>query len=172
MRRHLSFLLFGDGATAALVTRRADGVGAGGLSRRDHPGQRRPHHLAHRRPGFRHASVRQGARPHRRRAASSPGPQHGDDLLRGAGGRRRSICGRCMPAAARCWTRSRSGLRCRGRRLPRRARVLREFGNMSSATIMFVLAARCCEDGAAGDGMAMAFGPGMVAETFRFQLKR
>jgi predicted naringenin-chalcone synthase len=50
-------------------------------------------------------------------------------------------------------------------------RVLREFGNMSSATLMFVLASML-EDGAAGDGMAMAFGPGMVAETFRFQLKR
>jgi predicted naringenin-chalcone synthase len=49
--------------------------------------------------------------------------------------------------------------------------VLREFGNMSSATLMFVLASML-EDGAAGDGMAMAFGPGMVAETFRFQLKR
>jgi len=33
--------------------------------------------------------------------------------------------------------------------------VLREFGNMSSATLMFVLASML-EDGAAGDGMAMA----------------
>ena len=46
--------------------------------------------------------------------------------------------------------------------------VLHAFGNMSSATIMFVLA-RILERGAAGGpGLAMAFGPGMVAETFRF----
>jgi predicted naringenin-chalcone synthase len=47
--------------------------------------------------------------------------------------------------------------------------VLHEYGNMSSATIMFTLA-RMLKDGSTGAGMAMAFGPGMVAETFRFHL--
>ena len=47
--------------------------------------------------------------------------------------------------------------------------VLRDHGNMSSATIMFVLA-RMLADATPGPGMAMAFGPGMVAETFRFNL--
>ena len=47
--------------------------------------------------------------------------------------------------------------------------VLCDFGNMSSATIMFVLA-RMLAVGEEGPGMAMAFGPGMVAETFRFRL--
>ena len=47
--------------------------------------------------------------------------------------------------------------------------VLRDFGNMSSATIMFVLA-RMLAEKAGGTGIAMAFGPGMVAETFRFSL--
>ena len=47
--------------------------------------------------------------------------------------------------------------------------VLRDFGNMSSCTIMFVLQ-RMMEAREAGPGMAMAFGPGMVAETFRFAL--
>ncbi len=47
--------------------------------------------------------------------------------------------------------------------------VLHDHGNMSSATIMFVLA-RMLAEGAEGPGMAMAFGPGMVAETFRFHL--
>jgi predicted naringenin-chalcone synthase len=46
--------------------------------------------------------------------------------------------------------------------------VLRDHGNMSSATIMFALARMLAQGGAAGCGMAMAFGPGMVAETFRF----
>ncbi len=47
--------------------------------------------------------------------------------------------------------------------------VLHDFGNMSSCTIMFVLD-RMLANGVAGPGMAMAFGPGMVAETFRFSL--
>lgn len=47
--------------------------------------------------------------------------------------------------------------------------VLRDFGNMSSATIMFVLD-RMMRAGTAGlQGLGMAFGPGLVAETFRFR---
>ncbi|MBA2549319.1 MAG: type III polyketide synthase [Burkholderiaceae bacterium] len=49
--------------------------------------------------------------------------------------------------------------------------VLNDFGNMSSATVMFVLQ-RLQQSAARGNGMAMAFGPGMVAETFRFRLER
>ncbi|MCE7796556.1 type III polyketide synthase [Sphingobium sufflavum] len=55
---------------------------------------------------------------------------------------------------------------------PSRA-VLRDHGNMSSATLMFVLA-HMLREGTPGDdpqrGMAMAFGPGLAAETFRFRL--
>jgi alpha-pyrone synthase len=46
--------------------------------------------------------------------------------------------------------------------------VLRRYGNMSSATVMFVLK-RMIEGGAAGSGCAMAFGPGLVAETMLFE---
>jgi predicted naringenin-chalcone synthase len=45
--------------------------------------------------------------------------------------------------------------------------VLRAFGNMSSATLMFVLD-RILRQPAAGNGMAMAFGPGLTVETFSF----
>ncbi len=47
--------------------------------------------------------------------------------------------------------------------------VLRDFGNMSSATVMFVLR-RMLDAGVDGPGLAIAFGPGIVAETFRFRL--
>lgn len=48
--------------------------------------------------------------------------------------------------------------------------ILREHGNMSSATVMFVLRRLLAAPGAPGErGLAMAFGPGMVAETFRFR---
>ena len=47
--------------------------------------------------------------------------------------------------------------------------VLRDNGNMSSATVLFVLS-RMLAEGAARDtpGLGMAFGPGLTAETFRF----
>jgi predicted naringenin-chalcone synthase len=47
--------------------------------------------------------------------------------------------------------------------------VLREVGNVSSATLPFVLA-RLLAGGEKGPGMAIAFGPGLAAETFRFSL--
>lgn len=44
--------------------------------------------------------------------------------------------------------------------------VLRDFGNMSSATLMFALAGFCYRS--AQHGVALAFGPGLAAEGFRF----
>jgi predicted naringenin-chalcone synthase len=52
--------------------------------------------------------------------------------------------------------------------------VLRDFGNMSSATLMFVLdrILRASEASAprAENGFAVAFGPGLAAESFRFSV--
>ena len=46
--------------------------------------------------------------------------------------------------------------------------VLARFGNMSSATLMFVLE-RLLDDPSASKGVALAFGPGLAAEGFEFQ---
>jgi predicted naringenin-chalcone synthase len=46
--------------------------------------------------------------------------------------------------------------------------VLKDFGNMSSSTLMFVLS-RILSTGAPGQGLAMAFGPGLACETFTFR---
>ena len=46
--------------------------------------------------------------------------------------------------------------------------ILRAFGNMSSATVMFVLE-RVLKSRANGQGCAMSFGPGLVAETMLFR---
>jgi predicted naringenin-chalcone synthase len=46
--------------------------------------------------------------------------------------------------------------------------VLRDFGNMSSATLVFVLERILRSARATGPGMAMAFGPGLTVETFAF----
>lgn len=49
--------------------------------------------------------------------------------------------------------------------------VLHDYGNMSSATLMFVLA-RLLDDADARTGVAMAFGPGLAAEGFGFTRTR
>jgi predicted naringenin-chalcone synthase len=46
--------------------------------------------------------------------------------------------------------------------------VLRDFGNMSSATLMFVLDRILRDPDANGAGIGMAFGPGLTVETFSF----
>lgn len=48
--------------------------------------------------------------------------------------------------------------------------VLHDYGNMSSATVMFVLARMMRAGLERARGMVMAFGPGMVAETARFSV--
>jgi predicted naringenin-chalcone synthase len=47
--------------------------------------------------------------------------------------------------------------------------VLRDFGNMSSATLVFVLDRILRSSHATGAGLAMAFGPGLTVETFSFR---
>ncbi len=47
--------------------------------------------------------------------------------------------------------------------------VLRNYGNMSSATIMFVLQKILTNDVQGDQGCAMAFGPGVVVESLRFE---
>jgi predicted naringenin-chalcone synthase len=46
--------------------------------------------------------------------------------------------------------------------------VLRRYGNMSSATVMFVLDAMMRAAPSGARGCAMAFGPGLIAETMQF----
>lgn len=53
--------------------------------------------------------------------------------------------------------------------LQRSRAVLRDFGNMSSATLMFVLQQMLGGAERVANGLAMAFGPGLAAETFRFR---
>ncbi|MBW8784543.1 MAG: type III polyketide synthase [Novosphingobium sp.] len=47
--------------------------------------------------------------------------------------------------------------------------VLRDCGNMSSATLLFVLERILASGEAVADGLAIAFGPGLAAEGFRFR---
>jgi predicted naringenin-chalcone synthase len=48
-------------------------------------------------------------------------------------------------------------------------KVLRNYGNMSSATVLFVLRALLAEASRGARGCAMSFGPGLTAETMLFR---
>jgi alpha-pyrone synthase len=50
--------------------------------------------------------------------------------------------------------------------------VLREFGNMSSATVMFILKTLLADGKPGSAGCGMAFGPGLIAETMLFRTGR
>lgn len=62
----------------------------------------------------------------------------------------------------------REGAQLQEEQLAQSREVLRRYGNMSSATIMFVLQAMLEDSANPGAGFAMAFGPGLTVETMRF----
>jgi predicted naringenin-chalcone synthase len=156
----LSFLLFGDGASAALVTADRGGIAFGHFQAAVIPRSEDLITWKIGDSGFEmHLS---GQVPGRIRRWL---PEHGAKLLPAeppalwavhAGGR--SILdavqqGLKLPPDALCYSRA----------------VLRDYGNMSSATLMFVLKQILLDQEARGTGMAMAFGPGISVETFAFQ---
>lgn len=159
----LSFLLFGDGAGACLVSAEPTGLALGPFRAAVIPnsdGLITWHIGDH---GFvMHLS---GQVPGRIRRWL---PAHGASLLRDrtvndialwavhAGGR--SILDAVQ-----------QGLALPPRALDFSRAVLREFGNMSSATLIFVLQRILRDAGSVGQGMAMAFGPGLTVETFAFR---
>ena len=67
-----------------------------------------------------------------------------------------------IPAAARCWRRPAACSACLPHDLRHSWKVLRDFGNMSSATALFVLA-EAMRTGARGRHLLAAFGPGFSA---------
>jgi len=157
----LSFLLFGDGCAAALITGDESGIALGDFLTSVIPDSEDKitwhvgdygfvMYLSGKVP----ATIAQALR-------DDPG-----GLLRGEGTQSIDLWavhggGRTILDAVQ------SGLNLSPHALDTSRDVLREFGNMSSATIMFVLS-RMMASGDGSRGLAMAFGPGMVAETFRF----
>jgi alpha-pyrone synthase len=90
---------------------------------------------------------------------------------------RERVCGSMEPAMISNWAvhaggRSildavEHGLELRDNALAFSRGVLARYGNMSSATLMFILADLLDQD-RQGQGVALAFGPGVAAEGFRF----
>lgn len=155
----LSFLLFGDGASAALVTSDPAGIALGRFQAAVIPRSADLITWHIRDQGFEmHLS---GQAPGRIRRWL---PEHGPALLPPeqptlwavhAGGR--SILDSVQ-----------QGLGLAPNALRYSRDVLRHHGNMSSATLMFVLGRILADPDARGPGMGMAFGPGLSVETFAF----
>jgi predicted naringenin-chalcone synthase len=155
----LSFLLFADGASAALVTAESSGLALGRFQATIIP---RTQDLITWHIGDSGFEMRlSGQVPGRIRRWL---PDHGPKLLPvdapvlwavHAGGR--SILDAVQ-----------QGLRLAPDALRYSRDVLRDYGNMSSATLMFVLEKILRDPDAGGAGMGMAFGPGLSVETFAF----
>jgi alpha-pyrone synthase len=155
----LSFLLFADGAAAALVTAEPTGIALGAFQAAVIP---RSHELITWHIGDSGFEMHlSGQVPGRIRRWL---PDHGAQLLPPeppvlwavhAGGR--SILDAVQ-----------QGLRLPPDALRHSRSVLRDYGNMSSATLMFVLGRILSDPDSRGSGVAMAFGPGLSVETFAF----
>lgn len=163
----LSSMLFGDGATAALVTAEAKGFALEDFRAAAIGGSEDLITWRIGDSGFdMHLS---GEVPrHIERALSASAEADGDGLLRG----RAADAYDCY--AVHAGGRTILDAVEKGLGLPQDAldasrAVLDAYGNMSSATLMFVLAGLLEEDRRVTRGMAMAFGPGLAAESFRFR---
>jgi len=159
----LSFLLFGDGCAACLVTAEPEGVALDSFRALLVPHTRDLITWTIRDSGF--DMVLSGQVP----AAIHEGlSAHTEEILDGApvssidlwavhpGGRT------VLDAVERAFDLAPAALSAS-------REVLRRYGNMSSATVMFVLDALLSAPVRGTSGCAMSFGPGMVAETMLFR---
>jgi predicted naringenin-chalcone synthase len=160
----LSFLLFSDGCAAALVTAEPGGFEIGGFGATVLPdtagqltwqigSQGFEMHLAGQVPSavMRHLP---GALP----------------VLLGGVARNEIGLWAIHPGGRTILDAAERALECPPGSLAFSRRVLRDYGNLSSAAVLFVLR-EMMDDLAAGPGCAMAFGPGLTIEAMNFCLK-
>lgn len=165
----LAMLLFGDGAAAALVTAERGGIALRDFRAATIPGTGDAITWRIRDQGFdMHLG---GEVPARITAALAAEARRGDDLGLLRGGDPRDIDVWAVHAGGRTVLDAvEQGFGLPAYALAPSRSVLRERGNMSSATLMFILAGMLSGD-ARGSGLAMAFGPGMAVESFRFVIE-
>ena len=162
----LSFLIFGDGAAAALVTSDPHGLSLDAFHAVTVPGtedlitwrignQGFDMHLSGQVPAAIATALR--AEVDRNDNEGILAGRHPDEIALWAV----HAGGRSVLDAVE------QGLRLSGDALATSRSVLNDVGNVSSATLGFVLE-RMLAGSQTGPGLAMAFGPGMCAETFQF----
>lgn len=165
----LAMLLFGDGAAAALVTAEPFGIAMRDFRAVTIPGTADAITWTIRDQGFdMHLGGEVPARIAEALAADAR-RNDGGGLLRGAAPHEVDLWavhagGRTVLDAVE------HGLGLPPEALAPSRAVLNDHGNMSSATLMFILA-RMLAGQARGAGLALAFGPGMAAESFRFDFE-
>jgi predicted naringenin-chalcone synthase len=160
----LSFLLWGDGCAAALISAEAQGVAMESFHAALVPETRDLMRWQIREQGF--DMVLSGAVPAAIQGALTGA---GNDILRGR-----------TPGDIALWAVHPGGrsvldaveqaFELKPEDLFASRGVLRDFGNMSSGTVMFVLERLMRQAPAGAPGCAMAFGPGLVAETMQFHM--
>ena len=155
----LSFLLFADGAAAALVTAEPTGIALGRFQAALIPRSQELITWQIGDSGFvMHLS---GQVPGRIRRWL---PEHGGQLLPPE----RPVLWAVHAGGRSILDAVQQGLHLPPDALRHSRQILRDYGNMSSATLMFVLQKILLDRDERGPGMAMAFGPGLSVETFAF----
>ncbi|WP_419806746.1 type III polyketide synthase [Terriglobus sp.] len=155
----LSFLLFGDGCAASLVSARAGGLEMTGFRalRLENTADLITWGIGDQ--GF--DMVLSGQVP---LAVSDALRAHRADLTEGGQVRHWAV----HPGGRSVLDAVEDALGLPSDALSHSREVLRCFGNMSSATVMFVLQAMMQSAPDGEEGCAMSFGPGLTAETMRF----
>lgn len=168
LERLLAMMVFGDGCSAALVTAEAQGLAIHDFRAANLP---ESDELITWRIGDSGFDMRlSGEVPGRIQSALAADRvrNSADGLLRGE--RASAYDAWAVHAGGRTILDAvEHGFELEGDALARSREVLRGYGNMSSATLMFVLQKVLAEGAQVDNGMAMAFGPGLAAETFRFR---
>jgi predicted naringenin-chalcone synthase len=156
----LSFLIFADGAAASLITAREQGLALDGFQAVTVPGTKEL--ITWRIGGLGFDMSLSGKVP-----AELCGALHESELMR----QRDNIdLWAVHPGGRSILEAVERGLQLPSDALAASREVLSCFGNMSSATVMFVLQRLMLQARAGQRGCAMAFGPGLTAETMRFHV--
>ncbi len=162
LERLLTFLLWGDGSAAALVTAEPTGIALDSFHGIVAPGSRELMTWTVRDDGF--DMVLSGQVP----AAIHETLGTGISDILGNRGLNNVDLWAVHPGGKSVLDAVERSLGLDGEALRPSREVLRKNGNMSSATVMFVLADMLANRQADQLGCAMAFGPGLTAETFMF----
>ncbi|MBO1073316.1 type III polyketide synthase [Roseomonas marmotae] len=158
----LSFLIFADGCAAALVTAEPEGIGIESFQALLVP-ETEPH-ISWRIGDQGFDMVLSGRVP----AGVAQGLRTGTAaVLRGAAQEEIGLWA-IHPGGRSVLDAVENALELPPEALRESRAVLRDYGNMSSATVLFVLREMLRNSSPGQRGCAMAFGPGMVAETMLF----
>jgi len=163
----LSFLLFGDGAAAALVTAKSGGIELESFRATIIPDTQ---NLITWKIGDQGFDMHLSGQVPLRIAQALRDPTYRNDLF--GGGKLTDFGLWAIHGGGRTvLDATEAGLALGPEALTESRAILHDFGNVSSATVMFVLRRMLRSTTASSKrGVAIAFGPGMVAESFRFRL--